>query len=104
LGNLIDSASGSLETVLGSDFVDYNAFDTTNPEQQQAVEELNQTLDDIQNVLNDPEQELTMEDTTALIEAINNLDEANQQIFLDQLENSSGSADLLALYDDLFGN
>jgi len=93
-----------LETVLGSDFVDYNAFDTTNPEQQQAVEELNQTLDDIQNVLNDPEQELTMEDTTALIEAINNLDEANQQIFLDQLENSSGSADLLALYDDLFGN
>jgi len=45
-----------------------------------------------------------MEDTTALIEAINNLDEANQQIFLDQLENSSGSADLLALYDDLFGN
>ncbi|HOH18065.1 MAG TPA: hypothetical protein PK087_01945, partial [Bacilli bacterium] len=99
-----DSASGSLETVLGSDFVDYNAFDTTNPEQQQAVEELNQTLDDIQNVLNDPEQELTMEDTTALIEAINNLDEANQQIFLDQLENSSGSADLLALYDDLFGN
>mgnify|MGYP001217596112 FL=1 len=93
-----------METVLGSDFVDYNAFDTTNPEQQQAVEELNQTLDDIQNVLNDPEQELTMEDTTALIEAINNLDEANQQIFLDQLENSSGSADLLALYDDLFGN
>ncbi|MGD9887063.1 MAG: hypothetical protein AB7T03_03775 [Bacilli bacterium] len=104
LGTLIDTVTGSLETVLGTDFVDDTAFDVTDPDQQQAVSDLTETLDEIQTILTDPEQELTPEDTAALVEAINNLDDANQQIFLDQLESSSGSAELLALYDDLFGN
>ncbi|MGD9604675.1 MAG: hypothetical protein AB7V00_00800 [Bacilli bacterium] len=104
LSNLIDSVTGSLESVLGSDFVNDTLFDTADADQLEAVTELTDTLDDIQTVLNDPEQELTPEDTTALIEAINNLDEENQQVFLDQLESTSGSADLLALYDGLFGN
>lgn len=104
LGNLVDNVSTLIEGALQNDFLDEAAFDTTDPNQAEAVNNLTTTLDDISNVLSDPEQSLTPELTDQLINDINQLDEVNQQIFLSQLENETNSQDLIDLYSQLFGN
>ena len=104
LANLVDDVTNLIGGALQNDFLNEEAFDTNDPNQAEAVNNLATTLDNISNVLADPEQTLTPELTDQLINDINQLDEDNQQIFLSQLENETNSQDLIDLYSQLFGN
>lgn len=73
--------------------------------QEEEIEELNAILDGINDILNNPEEELDEEDVDQLIEIINQLDEENQQELYNQIEDALlDNEDLLELYDLLFGN
>ena len=91
------------EVALAGDFVDETQFNTEDEEQQEAVETLMEELTTVSEILTDPEQELTEEDTDALIEAINNLSEENQQAFYDQVAAQIGEEELQRLYEQMFG-
>lgn len=91
------------EEVLATDFIDEGQFDTTEEGQQEAVETLVEELGNISEILSNPEQELTEEDTEALIDAINNLSEENQQAFYDQVASEIGEEELRRLYEQMFG-
>jgi hypothetical protein len=104
LANTIQAATDAINSLLGSDFLDESGFDTTDPEQQQAIEALQEALDNIAEALTDPEQEISIEDTDELIEIINSLSPENQQELLDQIANGAASEDLEDLYELLFGN
>jgi len=104
LTQLIENAKDDIKGVLGSDFVDESEFDTSDPEQEEVVQELIDTLEEISNIINDPEAELDSENTDNLIEIINNLSDENQQVLLDQINDQAYSLDLENLYEQLFGN
>ena len=101
---MIENAKDDIKGVLGSDFVDESEFDTSDPEQEEVVQELIDTLEEISNIINDPEAELDSENTDNLIEIINNLSDENQQVLLDQINDQAYSLDLENLYEQLFGN
>jgi len=100
LSATIDAAINAINNLLGSDFLDESGFTG----QEEVIESLQEMLDNIADVLNDPEQELSPEDTDALIEVINSLDSENLEEFLDQIGEGAASTDLEDLYDLLFGN
>lgn len=91
------------EAALANDFVDETQFNTEDEEQQEAVEALMEELSSVSEILSDPEQELTEEDADALIEAINNLSEENQQALYEQFASEIGEEDLQRLYEQMFG-
>lgn len=104
LATIIEKAKEDIKEVLGSDFIDESKFDTTEPEQEEIVQELINTLDEISDILNNPETELNSEKTDKLIEVINGLSDENQQILLEQINDFADSLDLENLYEQLFGN
>jgi hypothetical protein len=104
LSTIISDAKDAINSILESDFLDSSAFDVSDPAQEELIEELEEVLSSIADTLSDPEQELTPEDTAALVEVINNLNSENQEQLLEQIANESASQDLEDLYDLLFGN
>ena len=104
LSTIISDAKDAINSLLESDFLDSSAFDVSDPAQEELIEELEEVLSSIADTLSDPEQELTPEDTAALVEVINNLNSENQEQLLEQIANGSASQDLEDLYDLLFGN
>lgn len=101
LASIINDATTALNNVLSSNDFTTDDFVTDDEEQQAVIEALISSLDTIADGLTNGT--LTEEDTTELIEIIGNMSPENQAIFLDQLEDDAASADLLALYDSLFG-
>ena len=101
LASIINDATTALNNVLSSNDFTIDDFVTDDEEQQAVIEALISSLDTIADGLTNGT--LTEEDTTELIEIIGNMSPENQAIFLDQLEDDAASADLLALYDSLFG-
>lgn len=101
LQETIENVTGMINDLLSGDFLDPDAFTG----QEEEIEELNAILDDINDILNNPEEELDEEDVDQLIEIINQLDEENQQELYNQIEDALlDNEDLLELYDLLFGN
>ena len=83
-------------------------FDTTDPGQEEAVNNMNDAITNVSNIINDPEQELTEEDTNQLIAAYNDLSEENQQAFVDEIQaiftENGDNAKFEDLYSQLFTN
>ncbi|MCK9536691.1 MAG: hypothetical protein M0R05_03810 [Bacilli bacterium] len=100
LAQTIDNVTDLLNDLLSGDFLDTDGFEG----QDELVENLNNVLDDINQILNNPEGDLTPNETDQLIDIINQLSEENQQELYNQIEDSlSSSSELLDLYDLLFG-
>ncbi|HHZ11617.1 MAG TPA: hypothetical protein GYA05_02770, partial [Acholeplasmataceae bacterium] len=89
--------------LLQGDFLDETQFDTSDPEQESVIQELKDVLEEISEILNDPEAFLGSEATENLIGLINSLSDENQKILLDQITESANSIDLESLYEQLFG-
>ena len=83
-------------------------FDTTDPEQQEAVKNMNTAINNVSDVINDPGRELTSEETDALVEAYNNLSEENQEAFVQEIQDifeANGDNDKFTeLYNQLFSS
>lgn len=103
LANLIEQAQEDLRGLLQGDFLDETQFDTSDPEQESVIQELKDALEEISEILNDPEALLGSEATENLIGLINSLSDENQKILLDQITESANSIDLESLYEQLFG-
>ncbi|MDD4213130.1 MAG: hypothetical protein PHY42_07045 [Bacilli bacterium] len=99
--NALTQATDAIETAITNTDLAAGDFVATTPEEQQAVTDLLNALDTVTDGLTGGT--LTEEDTSALIGSINELSPENQQILLDNLEDNAASADLIALYDSLFG-
>lgn len=100
LQSTIANATDMLNDLLEGEFLDPDAFTG----QEETVVELSEVLENISQVLTDPEEELTEEHIDALIDIINQLDEDNQQILYGQIEDAlTDNADLFDLYNSLFG-
>lgn len=99
--NALTQATNAIETAITNTNLDAGDFVATTPEEQAAVTELLDAFDTVTDGLTGGT--LTEEDTSALIDSINELSPENQQILLDNLEDNAASADLIALYDSLFG-
>ena len=99
----VASVVSAAETALANDFVDETQFNTEDEDQQEAVSTLMEELSTVSEILSDPEQELTEENTDALVEAINNLSEENQQALYEQFASEIGEDELRRLYEQMFG-
>ena len=84
LQETIENVTGMINDLLSGDFLHPDAFTG----QEEEIEELNAILDDINDILNNPEEELDEEDVDQLIEIINQLDEENQQELYNQIEDA----------------
>lgn len=101
LSLVLAGATNDISNALANNTFTEGDFNTTSPEQEEAVGNLLTTLNDISDsITNDT---LTDEQKDQLINDLNNLSSENRNIFLNGLEESSGSSDLLGLYDSLFG-
>jgi hypothetical protein len=97
----LTQATDALETALTNTDLDPADFDITDPSQEAVVESLITSLGDVAGGITGGT--LTEEDTNEFIETINQLSPENQQVLLSSLEENASSAELLALYDSLFG-
>ena len=105
---LLDEVTGALETAMSTIDVTNIEFDTSDPEQEQAVNDMNTAINNVSDIINNPEQELTAEDTDALVDAYNNLSEENQEAFVQEIQDifeANGDVDKFnELYNQLFSN
>jgi len=102
--NKVDNLTNGFKDLFSSDFINSDLFGITSTDEEEKVNELLDTLDDISNVLNSDES-LSSAQTDKLIKDINSLSSENQQIIYDQIQNSLSSDDmsiLESLYNDLF--
>lgn len=97
----IETVTNIISNVLETNSFTADDFDIDDPEEAEKVNELLTTLDDIADGLTNGN--LSEEDTNKLIENINSISDENRQALLDGIEQNANSADLLALYDSLFG-
>lgn len=108
LNNLLNEVTGALETAMSEINVAEIDFDTTDSGQEEAVNNMNDAITNVSNIINDPEQELTEEDTNQLIAAYNDLSEENQQAFVDEIQaiftENGDNAKFEDLYSQLFTN
>ena len=97
----LDVVSHAVSNYLENSDLDEDDFDTTDPEQAEAV---NNVLNQINNSSEAISAgNLTEEDTTNLIEAIQSLSDENKQVLFESIEDSMLTPDLFNLYDSLFG-
>ena len=97
----LDIVSHAVSNYLENSDLDEEDFDTTDPEQAEAV---NNVLNQINNSSDAISAgNLTEEDTTNLIEAIQSLSDENKQVLFESIEDSMLTPDLVNLYDSLFG-
>ena len=105
---LLDDVTDALETAMSTIDVNNIEFDTTDPEQQEAVNNMNTAINNVSDVINDPGRELTSEETDALVEAYNNLSEENQEAFVQEIQDifeANGDNDKFTeLYNQLFSS
>ena len=105
---LLDTVTDALETAISTIDVSNIEFNTEDPEQEAAVEDMNDAINNVANIINDPERELTSEETDALVEAYNNLSEENQEAFVQEIQDifeANGDADSFTdLYNQLFNS
>ena len=100
----LDVVSHAVSNYLENTDLDENDFDTTDPTQAQAVENVLNQINNSSDAISSGN--LTEEDTTNLIEAIQSLSDENKQILFDSIEDSMIPGDLSSLnglYDSLFG-
>ena len=102
--NLLDSVTNKIDDVLQSNFLENITFNT-NDEQNEAIENITESVNSIASKLEDPNQELSSSDTDKLIEDFSNLSTENQDLFLDaiilQFDSSDGN-EFSQLYNSLF--
>lgn len=101
--NTISEVVSLVEEVLASEVVTLETFDTTDPDQAEAAQTLIDELNTLSDALSNPDVNVTTENTDAIIEAIGNLSEENQQAFYDSLTDQIGQEELDRLYQHLFG-
>lgn len=97
----LTQATDALETALTNTNLTSTDFNITDPSQQAIVETLITSLGDVADGITGGT--LTEAETNTFIETINQLSPENQQVLLTNLENNASSAELIALYDSLFG-
>lgn len=97
----LNQATTAIQTALANTDLDVNDFVTATPEELAVVSAALDALSDVAEGINGG----TLDETTtnALIEAINEMSPDNQATFLESLEASASSPELLSLYDSLFG-
>lgn len=101
----IDLVSKSLEATLENNTLDLSGLDGSDSSQKDAIDKINNSIDNITNIIKDPNKELTSVDTDELIESINNLSDENKEILTKELEKSLSDDDkktLEELYNQLF--
>lgn len=104
LGSKIEQAKEDVKELLKGEFLDESEFDYSEPGQEETIQSIKESLNEISDALNDPEKELESSQTDNLIALINNLSDTNQQILLEQINSNANSSDLQSLYQQLFGN
>lgn len=95
-------AVNDVQNALSTNNFTENDFDTTDSQQQEAVNNLLDTLDTVSLAISNGT--LSEAENEQLLNDINQLSPENRDAFLNGLETASGSSDLLGLYDSLFGN
>lgn len=102
LNDVTDALTSAMSTINTSEI----PFDTTDPEQAAAVNNMNSQIENVSAIINDPGRELSNEDTDALIAAYNGLSEDNQEAFITEIQNifeTNGDNDKFTdLYGELF--
>ena len=97
----LEVVSHAVSNYLENSNLDEDDFDTTDPKQAEAV---NNVLNQINNSSDAISAgNLTEEDTTNLIDAIQSLSDENKQVLFESIEDSMLTPDLVNLYDSLFG-
>ena len=97
----LDIVSHAVSNYLENSDLDEDDFDTTDPEQAAAVSNVLNQINNSSDAIS--AGNLTEEDTTNLIEAIQSLSDENKQVLFESIEDSMLTPDLVNLYDSLFG-
>ena len=92
-----------VEGVLSGEVVSEEIFNTDDPEEASLVSEVLEQLGNISEILSDPNTNITPENAAALIDAIGEMSEANQEAFFSQMAESIGEDEINRLYQQLFG-
>lgn len=97
----LDVVTGAISNFIETTTIDESDFDTTDPEQAQAVSDV------LTNIQTSSEAikagNISEEDTNSLIEAISLLSDENKEALYSQVEDSILTSDLEELYNSLFG-
>ena len=101
LSSVIGNATNAISGALANNTLTSGDFNTTDPDEAALIDNFINILDDVTDGLTN--DTLSEETTTEFIELLNQMSEENRNTFLDNLESTSGSSDLLDLYDSLFG-
>jgi hypothetical protein len=101
LFNTINEVTTIINDVLATNDLTAADFDITDPNEAEVVNNLINNLDTIAEGISN--NTLTEENTNQLIDVIGSLSEENRQTFLNNIEESSNSSELLDLYNSLFG-
>lgn len=106
INNPLVQASLDIVTNAISDFLENttlasSSFDTTDPAQEQAVNELLSIISTSSDAIS--AGDISEEDTNNLIEAIQMLSSDNKEVLYSSIEDSMLTSDLTSLYDQLFG-
>lgn len=101
LSSVIGNATNAISGALANNTLTSGDFNTTDPDEAALIDNFINILDDVADGLTN--DTLSEETTTEFIELLNQMSEENRNTFLDNLESTSGSSDLLDLYDSLFG-
>lgn len=100
INTVINSAKQELNECLSKDFVDTNKFDTSDENQKEAINNLESSLSNIKEKINN--DSLAQDDVETMVDAINDLNDENKQELFNQLQESSSSDVFTNLYDQLF--
>ena len=104
LNDVTDALTSAMSTISTADI----PFDTSDPEQATAVNNMNNQIENVSAIINDPSRELTSDDTDALIAAYNGLSEDNQEAFVSEIqtifETNGDNDSFMDLYAQLFTN
>lgn len=98
LHSKVNEIKDSISEVLKSDFIDPSDF-VTEGDQGEIITKLNETLEDISDILNDPLGSLNEEKSQELTSIVNSLSEENKEVIIDKIEDKLSNDDLDKLYD-----
>lgn len=100
INTVIAAGKEELNNCLSGDFLDSTKFDVSSTDQQEALDNLNDSLKNVKDKLNN--DNLDEDSVKELVESINNLNDNNKQELFNQLKESSSSDAFETLYNELF--
>lgn len=100
INTVIAAGKEELNNCLSGDFLDSTKFDVSSTDQQEALDNLNDSLKNVKDKLNN--DNLDEDSVKELVESINNLNDNNKKELFNQLKESSSSDAFETLYNELF--